>query len=172
MRINLHHYELASLKELAPEADHLIARLNQDHKSQLTPYPGKEPSYNQSFINEVLKSRLNLLQRSVSKLSESESYFIAKPLLATQVLSHGSQHYYSKPSHRNSSPQLRQRGQPRLCYYHSRFGDRTWKCEGPPASEELLPLHLLICTTFCLLLSNLLTTAYFSSLTTFSRLAF
>ena len=145
-RIKLYRYKSASLEELAQNADRLIAGLKQGHRSQPTPYSGKEPSSNQILINEVLESRLDSLQRSVSELSQSENHSIAKPPLATQVPSHGSQHHHNRPFNRNSSPQLRRRGQPRLCYCHSRFGNRARKCEGPPclrgaASPPLSHLH-------------------------------
>ena len=150
IRINIYHYESASLEELAQHADCLIARLKQSHRSQPTPYPGKEPSSNQSLINEVLESRLDSLQRSVSELSQSENHSIAKPPHATQVPSLNSQHHLNRPFNRNSSPHLRRRDQPRLCYYHGRFGDRARKCDGLPAPEEPLPLHLRICITLSL----------------------
>ena len=171
IRINLYHYESASLEELAQHADRLIARLKQSHRSQPTPYPGKEPSSNQSLINEVLESRLDSLQRSVSELLQSENHSIAKPPHATQVPSLNSEHHHNRPFNRNSS-QLRRCDQPLLCYYHGRFGDRARKCEAPPCPRGTTSLHLRICRTFFLPLPNLSTTAYFSSLTKFPRLAF
>ena len=141
--INLYHYESASLEELAQHADRLIARLKQSHRSQPTPYPRNEPSSNQSLINKVLESRLDSLQSGVSELSQRENHSVAQPSHATQVPSLDSQHHFNRPFNQNSSPPLRRRDQQWLCYYHSRFGDRTRKCEGPPCPRgTAFPAHL------------------------------
>ena len=109
IKINLYHHRTASHEELAQHADRLTVRLKQSHRSQPTPYPGQEPSFYLSLVNEVLESRLDSLQRSVSELLQSENHSIAKPPQATPVPFHDSKHHHNRPFNRNSSAQLHPR---------------------------------------------------------------
>ena len=168
IRINLYHYEPASLEKLVQHPDRFIARLKQGHRSQPTPYPGKESSANQSLINEVLESRLDLLQRSVSELSQSgnhsivvspKSRLMAPNATADLLIGIRLPNYLGVVN-------------PGFAITTAALATALQNVKDPPAPEELLPLHLHICTTSSLPLPNLLTTVYFLSLTTFPRLAF
>ena len=162
VKINLSHYESASLEQLARHADHHIARLKQHHKSQPTPYPGKKPSSNQSLINEVLESLWDLLQISVNKLPQSKNHSITK-------LSHTPKSHLRAPDATTTDLLIRIRLHNYVGVVNHGFAIITTalaivlgNVKDTSAPEEILPLHLHIFTTFSFPLPNLLTTAYFS----------
>ena len=147
LRLCLYHYEDGPLDVLARHADQLLSR-NKNFSPQ---HPNAKSSSNytdtkhQTLINEVVDSRLENLQRRVADLTKSAQqphrHSVGTPTTRPDYDSS-----YTRASRRDVtttpqssvSPDCPPSRTP-LCYYHSRFGDRALKCEGPPCPSYTVP---------------------------------
>ena len=127
--LTLYPYEKKPLEILAQYADSILARKqlfvageDVDHNTQnLT---------NQTIINQMLESRLDKLDRTLSSLhqiSPTSSHKYTHTPLQSHI--HVSQH--STGSSPYSPNQSSTRPVNNVCSYHRRLGDRTLKCWGP-----------------------------------------
>ena len=122
--IALYPYEQEPLESLAKHADRILAR-----KKLITatspiadPHVSQNPT-NQAIINQMLESRLDKLDRTLSSC-----YHSPRQPADNRRLESG--HVFSRapPPKSFAPPSLN------LCSYHHRFGHRAFKCEGPPCS--------------------------------------
>ena len=101
----------AALDELAESADLVASRLENNVNAIHTPQPISSPNALTEF-----EKRITLLQQQVQQLT-----------IALQ-----SRERSRTPSARkHNRHQSRSRDRSKLCYYHSKFGDRAQKCKSP-----------------------------------------
>ena len=122
--IVLYPYEQEPLESLAKHADRILARkkLITATSPKADPHVSQNPT-NQAIINQMLESRLDKLDRTLSSCYHS-------PRQPVDNRRHESGHVFSRapPPKTFAPPSLN------LCSYHHRFGHREFKCKGPPCS--------------------------------------
>ena len=123
-RLFLYQYEMGPLDDLACHADEFLHRQkSSDAFPETTTSP--EENSRQRLMNEVMRSRLDELERRVFNQSESRLF---RKETSTQP-SNDRFHNFSQGSAR--APTAR-RERSDLCRYHSRYGSRAFRCEGQP----------------------------------------
>ena len=140
-RLALYPYENEPLETLAQHADSILARKNSFDSSSSFRDHHNTSNNNQVTINEMFESRLNTLDRTISNLCDTPPQRLRSPdrtLASPQLNTHlrdrntGYHNQRSPAGHgiQNTPSTVLQSNIP-PCYYHSRFGDRALKCEGP-----------------------------------------
>ena len=122
--IAFYQYKQKLLESLAKHADSILARkkLVTVTSSIADPHVSQKPT-NQAIIYQMLESRLNKLDRTLSSCYHS-------PRQPVDNRRHESRHVFSRaPPPKTFAPSSLN-----LCPYHHRFGHRAFKCEGPPCS--------------------------------------
>ena len=127
--IALYPYEQEPLELLAKHADNILARkklitatspIANSHVSQ-------NPT-NQAVINQMLESRLDKLDRTLSGCHHSSRQPVGN-------YRHESGHAFSRArGDYHPTPKAFAFSSHNLCSYHHRFGHRAFKCKGPPCS--------------------------------------
>lgn len=136
-RLCLYHYEDEPLETLARHADEILSRSNSVVGS---PALHHKPISNQHLINESVDSKINQLQQTIANLSNSPDGGHSGNQIARPIRSLNPQK--GSPRYGNPTPQRSVSSSPQThapCYYHTRFGDRAIKCEGPACPSH----HLL-----------------------------
>ena len=128
-RLTLYPYEKEPLEILAQHADSILARKQSFVAGEDVDHNAQNPT-NQAIINQMLESRLDKLDCTLSSLHQTSP---PSPHKYTHTLSqphkHVPQHTMdSSPFSPNQSPT---RPVNNVCSYHHRCGDRAIKCWGP-----------------------------------------
>ena len=135
-RLCLYHYENEPLECLARHADQILSRTTSLHNS-----PTDMVASNQQLINESVEAKLGSIEQSIAKLNQTDnSGHIERNTAASNQ--RGS--YSERTPSRFVPPQRRviqfsSGAQNDLCRYHTRYGERAFRCEGPSCS-----LHQLV----------------------------
>ena len=129
-------HDSLSVDELARQADKLTQTdlHTSDHQLHTHTQNHAPP---QQLINEMLDSRITALQHSLSHSpANSPQHTVTKTTFSTTSPRFGFPTFQSTPVLQNnfgnpSGPQFGHRG---MCRFHSRYGNRAFKCEGNPCS--------------------------------------
>ena len=131
IRLCLYHYEEGPLDILAQHADQLMSRDTPPNTPQLfenDSFDNLNAVGNQTLINEAVDSKIEHLQQQVSDLSNiHQTSSNTSPQSSFRRPLNNVHHSGTYPS----TPTRFSRTSPATCYYHSRFGARAIKCEGP-----------------------------------------
>ena len=135
-RLCLYHYENEPIESFARHADQILARASSLPSS---PAASNVIASNQQLINESVDAKLSQIQQNLVQLnktsdnSQARSYATGTP----RRLFQGDTPHQVQPQRR--AIQSPQKTQLEPCRYHSRFGERAFRCEGP-----LCPMHHLV----------------------------
>ena len=135
-RLCLYHHENEPLESLARHADQILSRTTSLHNS-----PTDMVVSNQQLINESVEAKLGSIEQSIAKLNQTaNNSHIERNAAASNQ--RGS--YSERTPSRFVPPQRRviqfsSGAQNDLCRYHTRYGERAFRCENPYCS-----LHHLV----------------------------
>ena len=126
--IALYPYEQEPLESLAKHAHSILARIKLITAASIADFHVSQNPTNQAIINQMLESRLDKLDRTLSSCYHS-------PRQPIDNRRQKSGHAFSR-ARGDHHPPPRPFASPshNLCSYHHRFGHLAFKCEGPLCS--------------------------------------
>ena len=137
--MNLYHYEHLPLDEFVKHADQLLQCKQGLHTFSsahtLSSTPVSPPPHNQHVINELLESRLKSIQECVNNLADStirHRLHNMPPLDSNSFPPGGTGSPSERPNLHScdTSSHTNTQAAKSLCYFHSTYGDRAYRCTG------------------------------------------
>ena len=139
VRINLYHFKHLPLDEFVKHADQLLQCKQGLHTFSsahtLSSTPVSPPPHNQHVINELLESRLKDIQECVNNLADSTIRYRLHnmPPLDSNSFPPDDTGFPSERPNLHScdtSSQTNTQAAKSLCYFHSSYGDKAYRCTG------------------------------------------
>ena len=138
-RLRLYHFENEPLESSARHADQILSRTTSQQNSAATTIM---VASNQRLINEIVETKLDNIERNIARLNRTaESNRMERNTAAgTQRDSYSERTPFRFiPPHRRKT-QFSPNVQNNLCRYHTQYGERASRCEGPFCSLHHLTI--------------------------------